>query len=1210
MKTLRLSLTGFLTVLAAAPALHAQTVWNASPADDQWLNQANWTPADVPDTNTELAEFGASAIQNVTAGSPVTVKRITFNAASGTYTLEGSGLTVDVALAGTGTGTAVQMVAGAGTATINQLLTMNDAGGGNDSSLQILLGAGCTLNCNGGVVTASNRNYSVAGDGVLNVFTSTSSGTGQIQHNGNATLNLHVNPSASGQIRSFSNNGGGIRLHSNNTRALGLGVTGSTSHTGRIFLAAGGITTSGALTTTGATIAGTHSLDTTFGVDIPGAGAATHSGTATFGTLTGSAANSGNSWLLRLAAADDDTLTMSGVMSGFPTGYATPLISKTGPGTVIMSGANTHTVPMEVAAGTLTLTPAQTGIVPMTVQDGATLGVRLASAGTTLNFASLNTSSGGGLTPSVLWLQTGSTGNPTAPLLDAGACIITGPTTLRLSGTLTAAPGAPFPVMSYASLGGLGFGGISLALPFRASGSLVDDSINSRILVELTSAGGITWQGTVSGDWDVDTAGDGSTGTANWSAATGPNTYVQSGSGTTDSVTFDDSATGPSTVVLTTTLTPAAVTVNNTSRNYTLTGAGKLSGTTGITKTGTGSLLLINTGSNDNTGANSINGGTVSIGDGTEGAGSLGGSIAVQAGGTLQVNRPDGVTLGALSGDGAVELLSGETTFSGGSFTGVISGGGSLRSTAGLVLTGTLANTNTALTTIAGGQLQLNRPGVNAIGGDLLITGGATLSLQAAEQIPDTATITFTGTSTDSVPAQTASETIARVIVNPPVATGQFIMRQNMNVTTAAEARSGILGIASGHTASAQAIALSAGAIVRIAGSSGNSVLNVGTGGITADGGDIQVKFNANNFDAMLNLGGDFTATGNVTFSNAGYNGASLNVINLTGTRTFHIAAGTVTTVAPDLGDLGGLTKTGDGSLVLLSSCTAAHAGPTQVNGGALVVDGSITSGSVTVGSGGTLAGSGTISPSSTVQNGGSISAGGTAPGTLSLGADLTLAAGSTWVADITSAVTSDRLAVTGSLTASGTIKPVLTGYAPVEGDTFDLADAASITGGTSFDFSAAVLTPGLTWDTSAFATDGSIKVVAGANPYNTWAADKGLTPLNNAMDDDPDLDGVINAFEFYLDGNPLAGDAPRITVSLAPGHLRLTYRRRDDAETLSVTPESSNALAAAVWTPLEHGVDGVTITIAENGAAPDDVEILIPVTDARRFARLRLTFP
>ena len=78
------------------------------------------------------------------------------------------------------------------------------------------------------------------------------------------------------------------------------------------------------------------------------------------------------------------------------------------------------------------------------------------------------------------------------------------------------------------------------------------------------------------------------------------------------------------------------------------------------------------------------------------------------------------------------------------------------------------------------------------------------------------------------------------------------------------------------------------------------------------------MKFNTNNQDAVLNLGGDFAATGNVAITNAGYTGANLNVVNLVGgDRTFNIAAGTTTTVAPAVAGSTSLIKIGTGTLTL-----------------------------------------------------------------------------------------------------------------------------------------------------------------------------------------------------------------------------------------------------------------------------------------------------
>ena len=151
---------------------------------------------------------------------------------------------------------------------------------------------------------------------------------------------------------------------------------------------------------------------------------------------------------------------------------------------------------------------------------------------------------------------------------------------------------------------------------------------------------------------------DGSVGTANWAATSGPNTYVQGAPVGTDNVLFDDSVGGATaTVNLTTTLTPGTLGVNNTAVNYVWQGAGKLSGATSIAKIGTGTLRIANTTANDNTGATSIGSGTLIVGDGvTAGAGSLGGGgININPSGVLTFDRPDNYTqAGAITSSGTL----------------------------------------------------------------------------------------------------------------------------------------------------------------------------------------------------------------------------------------------------------------------------------------------------------------------------------------------------------------------------------------------------------------------------------------------------------------------------------------------------------------------------------------------------------------------------
>jgi autotransporter-associated beta strand protein len=306
------------------------------------------------------------------------------------------------------------------------------------------------------------------------------------------------------------------------------------------------------------------------------------------------------------------------------------------------------------------------------------------------------------------------------------------------------------------------------------------------------------------------------------------------------------------------------------------------------------------------------------------------GSIVKNGGGLVLLT-------GAFNQTGAVTINGGALTFSGGgAISGVVSGAGILGVSAGTFeLNGLDPNTYSGGTVINGGNLRLAKaPGVNAAGGNITIAGGGSLNIVSSEQIPDTATITFIGTSGDVLANSVGTETVANVIVNPSAANAQFIMRNNFTITGTATLQNGFLGIASGHTATVGGINMSGGTL-RIGGNTLPSTLNVGSGGITASGGVIEVKFTANDGDGVINLGGDVTATANLAITNGNYQGPSLNQIVLNGNRTFNIAAQTRTTVAPEVTGTGGLTKAGGGTLELLGR-PATYSGDTLVSAGTL----------------------------------------------------------------------------------------------------------------------------------------------------------------------------------------------------------------------------------------------------------------------------------
>jgi autotransporter-associated beta strand protein len=171
---------------------------------------------------------------------------------------------------------------------------------------------------------------------------------------------------------------------------------------------------------------------------------------------------------------------------------------------------------------------------------------------------------------------------------------------------------------------------------------------------------------------------------------------------------FDDTATGTKNVNLTAPLKPSAVTVNSTA-DYTFSGAGKLSGPTGLTKSGSGMLTLLT--NNDYAGATVVSGGTVRVGNGGT-IGSLGtGNLSNS--GTVIIDRSDDVTLSSnISGTGNLTK----------------NGPGTLK------LTGSYDQGGD--TTIAGGTLELASGGTNSgriVGpGALVKSGAGTLVLGGA----------------------------------------------------------------------------------------------------------------------------------------------------------------------------------------------------------------------------------------------------------------------------------------------------------------------------------------------------------------------------------------------------------------------------------------------------------------------------------------------
>jgi autotransporter-associated beta strand protein len=84
-----------LAICGSGPKIFAETdlphptfTWSLNPTNNDWNTAANWTPGGVPDTTSEAAEFGSSAITNLVTTS-TTVNSIEFKAGASQYNLTG-----------------------------------------------------------------------------------------------------------------------------------------------------------------------------------------------------------------------------------------------------------------------------------------------------------------------------------------------------------------------------------------------------------------------------------------------------------------------------------------------------------------------------------------------------------------------------------------------------------------------------------------------------------------------------------------------------------------------------------------------------------------------------------------------------------------------------------------------------------------------------------------------------------------------------------------------------------------------------------------------------------------------------------------------------------------------------------------------------------------------------------------------------------------
>ena len=489
------------------------------------------------------------------------------------------------------------------------------------------------------------------------------------------------------------------------------------------------------------------------------------------------------------------TLTIADVIAG-----SSGALTKAGSGILSLTSANTYSGNTLINSGTLALgasgSIANSALI--SVASGATYDVSAVSgyslsSGQTLGgngTVSGNVSAGTGSTVSAGSSigQLNITGNVTfsggTNLVEinsstndvvaiTGNLTLTGTSTIQLNVQSGLTSGRRVLMRYTGSLSGAG----SFALSGAPGGTTVDTSVAHEVAIVLNIvAANLTWKG----DGSVN-AWDGIT--ANWSNGV---TTVLFNSG--DNVTFNDTGSQSPAVNITAAQSPNSVTVNATG-NYIFSGAGKITGLTGLTKSNTGTLTLLT--ANDYSGSALLSQGLVQVGNGST-AGSLGTGTTTNNT-TLVFNLPSsgGTQSGNLTGTGTLTVQAGSLTLSGnGSYSGtttnasgatlkVGAGGGSgsvgsgavqndgslifnrtgtLIHTAPINGTGTLTNQGSGTvalagnnsysgaTTISAGTLQIGAGGTSGtLGTATTVTDNGTLAFSRSDNITNSVVITGTG---------------------------------------------------------------------------------------------------------------------------------------------------------------------------------------------------------------------------------------------------------------------------------------------------------------------------------------------------------------------------------------------------------------------------------------------------------------------------------
>ncbi len=734
---------------------------------------------------------------------------------------------------------------------------------------------------------------------------------------------------------------------------------------------------------------------------------------------------------------------------------------------------------------------------------------------------------------------------------------------------ITPRPGvatATYPLINYSgTIGGAGFAGLSLVpSPNPRYGlTLVDNVAATSVDLAYVAPSPVVWTGITDSEWAA-------AATLNWK--------LESDSSPTrfypfDVVKFDDSAT-TGTVNITSPVTPVSMLVNNTAaRPYEFTGS-PIAGTSNLTKTGAG-VLTIGT-ANTFSGPVEILGGTVNISAGENlGAAGAGTTLALSGAtlhATASLTLPRRMTI---LGTGEVDV---DETFQVTSSGGFLGGG--------------------TLTKSGNGELRFQNYGSGAFNGDLVIEAGSVVFAGGAFNGDIGVDSITVATSASLIQPAGAFHALGGYFAATPVINleenGTFIINQENYFTT--------INMKGGILSGSNEVRTDSNFAVNVLASPAPSLWSARVNSVNSP-----MTFNVANGAAAPDLLMSGVLTNTQAFVKNGPGTMELTAVNT----------------------YSGNTTINEGTLALSAAASFDASPVVEVKAGAFI---DVTEIGIPwpVPQRQTVKGEGTITGD--VQLIGTVEPG-AAAGSMTIDGALRLESFSQYVWEVAdwgpAAVAGtgyDTLVADSAVLLADatnpiyiTIKPsALVGFAE-ENRTFTLLKTTGgITGfsANAFDIDDSaldpVVTPFGTWSVALQGTDLVLVYTAGVpTPFQGWISGPpfNLTGPAAAPGADPDKDGIPNAIEFVIGGNPANGDdSGKLPGGVVSGSdFVFTYRRTD----LSNYAPFPFAEYGSSLTPLGWSLPTAGMISVDNdfyGAGIDRVVVTIPrslASGGRMFVRL-----